>query len=81
VKALICTNRILATLHRIECGVVVDVRNAECPLCDHENRYYDKIPISDEVWDKIEPYWLSKETIIYDHINEKIKLIRNKEVK
>ena len=72
-KALICTNGILATLHGIERGVVVDVRNSECPLCDHESRYYDKIPVSDEVWNEIEPYWLNKETIIYDSNKSEIK--------
>ena len=72
-KALICTNGILAALHGIERGVVVDVRDAERPLCEHENRYYDKIPISDEVWDEIEPHWLNKETIIYDSNKSEIK--------
>lgn len=73
-KALICTNGILATLHGIERGVVVDVRNAECPLCAHENRYYDKIPISDEVWREIEPHWNNNETLIYDHNKGQVRV-------
>jgi hypothetical protein len=74
VKALICTNGFLSTLHGIEKGVVVDIRDSALPMCDHEGRYYDKIPISDELWDDIEPHWINKETIVYDHVNGKIKL-------
>ena len=72
-KALICTNHILSALHNVECGVVVDIRDSEYPLCDHENRYYDKIPISDEVWSEVESHWLNKETIIYDSKKSEIK--------
>ena len=75
-KVLICVNRFLATLYGIQLGTVVDIREQGAPLCEHESRHYDAIPLSDEVWREIEPHWNNKETLIYDHNKGQVR-VRN----
>jgi hypothetical protein len=77
VKVIICVNRFLATLYGVQLGTIVDIRDKGCPMCEHESRYYDEIPVSDEVWKEIGPHWDAKETLIYDHENGSIN-IKNK---
>ena len=72
-KVLICVNSTLAALHGLPHGLIVDIRNEGCALCEHESRHYDAIRISDELWREIEPAWSEGKKIVYDHGKELLK--------
>jgi len=72
-KVLVCANAAFAALYGMETGRVIDVRNEGCALCEHEARHYDAIPLSDEVWREIEPYYNKGGHVIYDYKKGEVK--------